>query len=99
MLSEEHEYPNGQQVLVPHFSKATSKMLVLIGEFWFLVGSCWLTSQVMGWIFSQVEPFGQHSAVVLPANGRHDVPVAQQKLLGRPEGQELKLAGHCASWI
>jgi hypothetical protein len=66
-------------------------MLVLIGDCVFFA-ACKLRSQAMGWIFSQVWPVGQHSAVVLAANGMQVVPEEQQKLAGRPEGQDSKPA-------
>lgn len=51
-------------------------------------------SQVIGWIWSQVWPVGQHSAVVSPANGIQVVPLEQQKLLGKLVGQDSKPAEH-----
>lgn len=53
-----------------------------------------IISQVMGSIEEQSSPSAQQRTVVLSAKALHDVPIGQQKLLGRPLSHCVVLVGH-----
>ena len=96
-VSESHEYPNGQQVLVPQRPRAAFRAVVLmrlVGDF---EASCCDKSHVMGCILSQFAPSGQQRAVVFPARALHVCPFGQQKLSGSPSGQLEKSVGHVSA--
>lgn len=76
-------YPKGQHP-DPHVGSWPVRFVVWTARVGYAVAFWTAMLQVMGSIWEQSSPSGQHSTVVAPARDRHESPLAQQKPLGSP---------------